>query len=182
MTEFYRVFPYDPSAAPREPGGALFVPEPGEGRIANPTLYRELYLAGSPQAAVAERFGRLARWRRATFAPHHQPPFAMAHLRLPRERVCNLDDTAALVAFGIAKPTDVVSDDRDVTREWARRIFDTHEYDGLCWWSHYYPRYRIYGIWEASLFVLAEPPSVLTIDSPVVREAAKDIVRQRIDA
>ena len=180
MIDLYRVFPYDASAAPNERGGALFVPDPADGRISNPELYRELYLAGSATAAIAERFGRFARWRKATFEPQNGPPFALAHIALsPKARICDLDNVAMLQELGIEHPTDVVTPQRRISQSWARRIFENRRWDGICWWSHYYPIYRIYGIWATDLLTLADPPARLSVTSELVTRTAGEIVRQR---
>jgi hypothetical protein len=180
VTALFRVFPYDAGAAPTERGGALFIPDPSGGRIANPDLYRELYAAGTPEAAVAERFGRFARWRKETFQPSNGLPYALAFLQLTDEaRICDLDDIRMLRRYGIARATHVVSPNRLTTQAWARRIFMSSEWDGISWWSHYYPRYRVYGIWKIEAVSSARDPSILTIDSDEIRRTAHEIVRQR---
>jgi hypothetical protein len=167
--DLYRVFPYESSAAPAQRGGALFVPDPADGRIANPRLYRELYAAGSPHAAIAERFGRYARWRTETFEPRNGPAFALAQLRLcAGARVCDLDDVTMLV-----------TSQRRISQSWARRVFESGRWDGICWWSHYYPAYRVYGIWATNLLTIVQGPRPLTISTPEVEETAREIVRQR---
>lgn len=179
MTDLYRVFPYDESAAPNERGGALFVPDPADGRIANPDLYRELYLAGSPNAAIAERFGRFVRWRAETFQPGNGLPFALAHFNLLSSVcICDLDDVGTLRAYGVDRPTDVVTPQRRTTQSWARRIFKSGRWGGICWWSHYYPAYRIYGVWAVESLALVEPPSILTIECAEVSQTASEIIRQ----
>jgi hypothetical protein len=180
VTELFRVFPYNPSAAPRERGGALFIPDPSDGRIANPDLYRELYAAGSPEAAIAERFGRYVRWRRETFQPTNGLPYALALLRLPDgARICDLDDTGILSRFGIARATHVITPQRQITQAWARRIFASADWDGICWWSHYYASYRIYGIWNTDIVSNVADPTILSIDSDEVAQTARALVRQR---
>jgi hypothetical protein len=180
VTDLYRVFPYDENAAPHERGGALFIPDPAQGRISNPDLYREIYAAGSPNAAIAERFGRFARWRSETFRPENGPAFGLAHFVLDGSTdICDLDDVTTLRAYGIERPTDVITLRRRVTQSWARRIFESNRWDGISWWSHYYPTYRIFGIWSTGKVSLAENPVLLTIDLPEVAQTAGEIVRQR---
>jgi hypothetical protein len=58
----YRVFPYLADAAKSEPGGALYVPPQGGGRIDNPGKYSVLYLSDAAAGAVAEAFGRFPEW------------------------------------------------------------------------------------------------------------------------
>lgn len=181
MTDLYRVFPYDKSAAPNDRGGALYVPDPADGRIANPELYGELYLAGSPNAAIAERFGRFARWRKEAFQPKNGLPFALAHYRLSTAaRICDLDDVATLQAYGIVRPTDVTTPQRRISQSWARRIFKSRHWDGICWWSHYHPTYRVYGIWATGKLSVAETPIRLTSSSTEVTQTAREIIRQII--
>ena len=62
MPVLYRVFPHFEDSADDEPGGALFVPSPGGGRLDNPGIYSVLYLSDSPPGAIAEAFGRFPEW------------------------------------------------------------------------------------------------------------------------
>ena len=52
----WRVLPWDPSARPAAPGGALWFPRPfqGTGRHDNPARYGCLYVCEEPVAAIAE--------------------------------------------------------------------------------------------------------------------------------
>ena len=54
--------PLEPSAAPHEPDGALYVPGSTDGRIDNVGVYKVLYLAREPEAAIAEAYGRIPLW------------------------------------------------------------------------------------------------------------------------
>jgi hypothetical protein len=59
----YRVFPYLATAKVNEPGNPLYTyPVQGKGRWDNPASYLVRYLATSPEAAVGETFGHLAKW------------------------------------------------------------------------------------------------------------------------
>ena len=62
MISLYRVFPYLKSSSAEEPGGALFVPPQGGGRIGNPDYYSVLYLSDAAAGAIAEAFGRFPEW------------------------------------------------------------------------------------------------------------------------
>jgi hypothetical protein len=55
----YRVFPFHPDSSADKPGGALYVPPQGAGRIDNPDLYTVLYLSDAPVGAIAEAFDLL---------------------------------------------------------------------------------------------------------------------------
>lgn len=74
----YRVFPYDAAALASQPGGALYDPPGTAGRIANPDLYRELYLSSSATGALGEAFGRFDTWPRAMLAQRDRYRVAVA--------------------------------------------------------------------------------------------------------
>jgi hypothetical protein len=61
----YRVFPFDGTARPTDPGGPMFASRSGFGRIGNPDLYQELYLSTAAAGAISEAFGRLDSVRHA---------------------------------------------------------------------------------------------------------------------
>ena len=65
MPELYRVFPFLPRASPDEPGGALYVPPQGGGRLDNPDLYAVFYASDAEAGALAESFGRFPEWTSA---------------------------------------------------------------------------------------------------------------------
>ncbi len=178
--KLYRVFPYDTGASPNDGGGALFVPAPsGSSRIDNPDLYRVLYAATEPQGAIAETFGRLAVWRRATFVHSSGRPYALATLEAPDElQLFDLNDVETLQRIGIARPTDVVTRDRTITQAWARNIFELGGFSGARWWSFYNPDWSIAGLWTHDRVTLVRSPQILTAEGPIIREAAATIVRQ----
>ncbi|HEY4901666.1 MAG TPA: hypothetical protein VIH91_12700, partial [Terriglobales bacterium] len=62
MPILHRVFPYVATAAEDEPGGAVYVPPQGGGRLDNPGIYAILYLSDAPAGAIAEAFGRFPEW------------------------------------------------------------------------------------------------------------------------
>jgi hypothetical protein len=178
--KFYRVFPFDASAAPNDRGGALFVP-PGSrnGRIDNPDLYRVFYVASVPQAAIAETFGRFPIWRAETFLNGRGFPYALATIESPDAfELFDMNDIDALRSIGINRPTDVVTRDREVTQAWARTIFERGGYCGVVWWSFYDPAWQIAGIWSQDLLRLVREPEVLDVGLPVVAESAAMLVRQ----
>lgn len=143
----YRVFTRDPSAAPTEPGGALYMPPIGHGRINNPS-YRVLYAASHPEAAIAERFGRYAVWDSEMFDGPPGRSFGLATFSLPDSaRIENLDDAARLVDLAL-RPSDVVTPDYETSRAWAARIHDAGASVGVSWWSWYDSRWHSYGLWN----------------------------------
>ncbi len=178
----YRVIPYDPSAAPTERGGALFVPAANRrNRIDNPDLYDTLYLAGAPEAAIAESFGRSPIWTAETFLYASGRPYSLVTYSLPDDiRIFDLDDIDALRSVGIRRPSAVVTRDRVRTQAWARTIFESGQYAGASWWSYYSPDWIVMGLWNRAKLTMITPETLSPNSNPV-REAAKTIVRQ-IDA
>ncbi len=176
----YRVFPYDAGAAPNDRGGALFVPPPsGRSRIDNADLYDVLYTAAEPHAAIAETFGQLAVWRPDTFVNAAGRPYALATIEAPDDLVLfELNDVDALRSIGVARPTDVVTRDREITQAWARTIFERGGFASARWWSFYNPDWPIIGLWDHGRLTLAHAPEILTAGGPLVLEAAAAIVRQ----
>jgi hypothetical protein len=174
----HRVFPRDPRAAPREPGGALFWPRglQGYGRHDNPELYACIYASEeriSPVAEVLAPFrgagevasGMLERGGR---------PLALASFELPDdEQLVDLDEPRTLTAERL-RPSQVATRRRPLTQTQAAALFDKHERAaGLRWWS------SLESLWiNVTLFDRAEPivaageVETLTPDSEPVREAA----------
>jgi hypothetical protein len=176
----FRVFPHDPSAADNDEGGALFVPPPSTlGRIANVDLYRELYFAEQPEAAVAETFGFLYAWYPSDFVHARGRRYAVSTYELDApERILNLNDTAALQVVGIEQPSHVVTKDRAVSQAWARTIFDSGKHHGVSWWSYYCPDWTVCALWAFNSLRHIGPVETLTLSHPAVVAAARAIVRQ----
>jgi hypothetical protein len=176
----FRVFPFDPSAADNDEGGALYVPAPSAaGRIANVDLYRELYFAQQTEAAVAERFGFLFGWYPSDFVHASGRPHTIGTYEVDNpERIFDLNDTAALARAGIEQPSNVITRDRRVTQAWARTIFGFGSYRGVSWWSYYYPDWTVCALWDLSSLRHVGSPETLTTSHPAVVAAAKTIVRQ----
>ena len=176
----YRVFPYDVSAAPTEPGGALFVPQAsGLGRIDNAALYDVLYLSAHSEAAIAEAFGPLPIWRPQTFVHANGNPYALAAFTAPDDLAFfDLNDVRALDAIGIRHPSDVVTRDRTRTQAWAKIVFDRQCYVGARWWSFYNPDWPMLGLWDVRSLRLEHAPAIIDATHPAVRDAATAIVRQ----
>jgi hypothetical protein len=176
----FRVFPQDPSAADNNEGSALYVPPPSTlGHIANVDLYRELYFAAQPEAAVAEIFGALFAWYPSDFVHASGRHYAVSTYDLDdTDRILNLNDTAALRTAGVKQPSHVVTRDRTVSQGWARTIFATGKYHGVLWWSYYCPDWTVCALWEFSSLRHVGPVETLTPSHPAVLLAARTIVRQ----
>ena len=136
----WRVLPWDPSARPRNPGGALWFPRTFQGtaRHDNPGRYGCLYVAESAVGAVAETLApfrgtgdldpdMLTRMGRA---------LGLAELELDdRAALLDLDDPSVLVREAL-RPSAVATGARRATQAAAARLFDAHpDAAGLRWWS-----------------------------------------------
>lgn len=180
MPELYRVFPWLEDADPHEPGGALYIPAQGGGRLDNPDLYSVFYAGSAEAGAVAEAFGRFPEWTSAILAGSPVLPGsvrALARYHLEEEaRICDLDDPAQLAALGL-RPSDVVSRDYSLSRAWARRIYLQGSWGGIRWWSFYDPRWVSFGIWATGQLSV-QTIRALSLDDPAVLEAARVISRR----
>jgi hypothetical protein len=135
--KLYRVFSYDHRAAPRDPGGALFIPPQGLGRIDNPDFYKVTYLADNAAGACAEVFNRgvyRSRWSAKMLRP---PPFApmtvraVAAFEMAEDTpICDLDDPAELSRQAL-RPSRVVTRDYTISQAWALRIFQHRVWQGV---------------------------------------------------
>ena len=183
MPILYRVLPFLPDAAPEEPGGALYVPRQGGGRLDNPGLYAVFYLSDAASGAIAEAFGRFPEWSPAILAGSPSLPGsarAIASYRLgDAAPLCDLDDPDQLRGLSL-RPSDVVSRDYARTRAWARRIYEQRRWAGIRWWSYYDPRWASIGLWELSRLVL-EDVRTLRLDHPALIEASRTIVRRIVE-
>ena len=86
MPTLHRVFPYLASAAADKPGGALYLPPRGNGRLDNPGAFSVLYLSDAGAGAIAEAFGRFPEWSAAMLEGSPSLPGshrAIARLNLP---------------------------------------------------------------------------------------------------
>jgi hypothetical protein len=174
----HRVFPRDPRAAPREPGGSLFWPRglQGHGRHDNPELYACIYASETRLSPVAEA---LAPFRGAGELDREMlerggRPLALATLELPDELpLVDLDDPPTLGAEGL-RPSQVATRRRSLTQAQAAALFDKHERAaGLRWWS------SLESLWinvtlfdRAETVVTAGELEPLTPESEPVLEAA----------
>jgi hypothetical protein len=135
----WRVLPWDPSARPAAPGGALWFPRPFQGtaRHDNPSRYGCLYVAEEPATAIAET---LAPFRgtgdlEPEMLMRMGRPLALARIELRGAALLDLDDPAVLLDAGL-RPSQVATGHREVTQPEAARLFDAHpDAAGLRWWS-----------------------------------------------
>jgi hypothetical protein len=183
LPTLYRVFPFVPKSAPRQPGGPLFIPGQGGGRLDNPDLYSVFYMSSSPPAAIAEAFGRFPEWSKALLegSPSLPGSFrAIARYQLSaRVSVCNLDDPAQLVRLNL-RPSEVVIRDYTRTRAWARRIYEQRKWAGLQWWSYYNSEWTSVGLWDISRLSVSDV-EILRVDHEPFIEASRTIVRRIVE-
>jgi hypothetical protein len=170
------VIPVAAGARRGRPYHPLFVPPAtGTARIDNPDRYRVLYLSGSAAGAVAEAFGRFARWG----------PFLLDHPAGHRRRVVtyelaepaavlDLDDARALLDRRL-RPSDVVTRERTVTQRWAAAVHDEARWSGVRWWSYYDPRWSSVGLWATEALTVVEVAEIE--GSAGLEEAAAVLLR-----
>lgn len=174
--KLYRVFPHDPNVGAHEPGGALFSAPCANNRLSNPSLFSELYFSDSPVGAVAEAFGRLDVWS-STVLERNGRRYALAAYEFnDEERLCDLDDAARLLALRL-KPSRVVARDRRVTQAWAARIYGMRKWSGIAWWSRYDSRWQSVGIWDRKRVTVVGETEELTLEHPMITEAATILPR-----
>lgn len=182
MAVLYRVFPWVAGAGEDEPGGAMYVPPRGGGRLDNPGIYSILYASDAPAGAVAEAFGRFPEWNASMLEGAPSLPGsarAIARFQLADDApVCNLDDPVELLTLGL-RPSDVVSRDYSRSRAWARKIYEEAKWLGVRWWSYYDPQWASVGLWDASGLRLDEVKA-LRLDDPALVEASRTIARRII--
>jgi len=175
----YRVFPYLAAAAKSEPGGALYVPPQGGGRIDNPGKYSVLYLSDAAAGAVAEAFGRFPEWTPAILEGSPSLPGsarAIARYRLAEDaRICNLDHAERLRSLGL-RPSDIISRDYTRSRAWARRIYEQGQWSRVRWWSYYDPAWSSFGLWDIKRLSLDEVTLPRLDHRPL--DASRAIVRR----
>ena len=180
MTPLFRVFPYHPDAAPDEPGGALYIPPQGAGRIDNPALYSVLYLSDAAPGAIAEAFGRFPEWPPAILSGSPALPGSVRAMGLYEldggPPLCDLDDAERLVSLRL-RPSAVVTRDYDRTRAWARTIYEQRQWAGVRWWSYYEPQWGSIGLWDTAGLRLRDV-RVLEMDDDDLVAAGRAILRR----
>jgi hypothetical protein len=184
VPDLFRVFPFLSSADPHDPGGALYIPSQGGGRVDNPTIYSVLYLSDSAAGAVAEAFGRFPEWPPAILQGSPSLPGsvrAIARYRLTEgSKICDLDDPSQLQELAL-RPSHVVSRDYEHTRAWALRIYKQRRWAGVRWWSYYSSAWFSFALWNLSGLTLARVQT-LTLEDPAVVEASRAIIRRIVVA
>ncbi|HYK53997.1 MAG TPA: RES domain-containing protein [Candidatus Eremiobacteraceae bacterium] len=182
--KLYRVFSFREASAPDEPGGALYIPPQGRGRIDNPRHYAVFYAARQPEAAVTEVLGPREPGPLSVGSLRGSPlligsVLALATLQIPSlERLCDLDEPQELVARTM-RPSTVVSADHGVSQRWALTIYQERRvpsWIGVSWWSRYESSWTSVGVWKRTILKLVDV-ELLTIEHPAVREAARILRR-----
>ena len=180
MPDLFRVFPHLAKARPDQPGGPLYVPSQGGGRIDNPAHYPALYLSDSSAGAIAEAFGRFPEWNSSILEGIPALPRsirALARFHLSNDiPLCNLDDPQQLLNLGL-RPSDVVSRDYTRSRAWALRIYQRKLWSGIRWWSYYDSMWASLGLWDVGQLTLADI-TPLTLDNPELLVASRTIARR----
>jgi hypothetical protein len=186
----YRIFTESAGAHPGEPGHHSYIPHmQTTGRWDNANEYGLIYLAQSPEGAVAEVFGELPQWGPTMFdVPHLGGRRALATFSMPDDLpILDLDDAQTLVEQHL-RPTQVVIRNPAFTQTFALRAFREHtaagerRYAGIRWWSFWRPQWAVLALWVQP----GEPYPLqlqgidqLTLDHAAVRDAAKALVRPR---
>jgi RES domain-containing protein len=176
----FRIFPPLPAAGRADAGGPLYVPRThqGRGRHDNPDAYGALYLSRTAVASVAELLLPL---RTQPLVSRHLTaegfPYALATIDDDElGDLLDLDDPRNLLARSW-RPSGVATRDREVTQPIALAVYQ-EGVEGFEWWS------TVEASWiNVTLFQdrvtdhlsLAGEPEPLTLDHPVVREAAEAI-------
>jgi hypothetical protein len=156
----------------------LFIPPQGDGRLDNPIAYQVLYASDSPAGACAEVFNRgkyRTQWSRDMLRPLPGNPDAKRSIAWyeidDSITVANLDDPRELLSRGL-RPSDVVTRDYARTQNWALKIFNASDADGIRWWSYHDSRWGSFGLWSTDA-ISAFGADRLEIDHPAIREAAE---------
>jgi hypothetical protein len=174
----YRLFPWSSTAAAGQPGGPLFNPrrQQGSGRHDRPELYGVLYLSRAATSAVAEWLAvfrgqsltadDLQRTDRRQWALVSFDDSGLADLP-------DLDEPAEMSRRGL-RPSGVATHRRPVTQQLAAQLF-AEGTAGFAWWSTLeaaWSNVTLFAERAQSGLRVAEPPRALTIDDPLVGEAA----------
>ena len=187
--QLFRVFSFRGGAPVDAPGGALYIPPQGRGRVDNPEHYRAYYAAGEPAAAVAEVLGAREPGPIRADSLRGSPlvegsVLALATVELPsQQRLCDLDDPKELLARNL-RPSRVITRNYQVSQRWALVIFRERRqarWIGVSWWSYYESTWTSVAVWKQSALKLVDVQP-LTLDHPAVRDAARVLKRPIIAA
>lgn len=190
---FWRVFPWNPTAADGAPFSPRYVQPPTRNPGGRFTFHPvpALYLAETPEHALAEVLRRLTgeilEDRHLTVADRSSPGayhrLSVVRAWLPEPLARNLPDLcdgATLHRFGI-RPDALASADRRVTQPIARDLH-TRGLPGFRWWS------AIHGDWHVTVLFLDrvdvatiryDAPEPLTLQHSVARSTAR-LLKMRI--
>jgi hypothetical protein len=136
----WRLLPWRRQAAPTEPGGALWFPRElqGAGRHDNPDRYGCLYVSETPTSVAAEALAPFRGTGALSAAMFSRAGYrlAFAQLELDDDSVLlDLDDPRVLDHTRL-RPSQVATNNREVTQAYALRLFDEQPFAlGLRWWS-----------------------------------------------
>jgi hypothetical protein len=173
----YRVLYYIPGAAPTEPGGVLFLPTQGGGRIDNPADYDTLYVGSSKAGVCAEVFNRGKYRKEWTLEMLRGLPSVPSSRRVlgwyevdDAAPICNLDDPRELIPRSL-RPSNVITRDYTQSQAWALRIFAEMRWVGISWWSYHDARWASVGLWERTT-IARFGFDELSLDDPAIIEAA----------
>jgi hypothetical protein len=173
----YRVLHCAPGAAPRDPGGALFIPRQGGGRIDNPADYEVLYVGDSQAGVCAEVFNRgkyRKEWNAEMLRGLPSIPGSrrvLAWYEIPAGMpICDLDDPNVLVARSL-RPSNIITRDYAQSQAWAMQVFTESRWAGVRWWSYHDARWASLGLWSRDA-IADFGYDELTIDHPAIIEAA----------
>lgn len=187
-TPLYRVFSYLPGSSVKEPGGALYIPPQGRGRVDNPNHYQVYYGTRQAEAAVAEVLGAREPGAIGSRSLRGSPllmgsVLALATIQLPPNLgLCELDDPKQLVARKL-RPSRIITRDYRVSQQWALAIFQEKEaaaWGGVSWWSFYEGSWTSVAVWNPSILQLGGV-EVLTLKHPAVVKAARVLRRPIVE-
>jgi RES domain-containing protein len=182
--QVYRVFSFREGVAPQAPGGALYIPPQGRGRVDNPHHYQAYYASQQPEAAVAEVLGAREPGPLQTDSLRGSPILkgsilALATVQIPsRDRLCDLDDPKELISRHL-RPSRVITRDYRVSQQWSLVIFQekrASRWIGVSWWSFYESSWTSVAVWKPSALKLLDVQP-LTLEHTAVREAARILRR-----
>lgn len=188
----YRVFGHLAGATAGVSGHPMYVyPRQTRGRWDNFSEYRIVYVAASPEGAIAETFGRIPEWSDGMFDVPYLAGgrYALATFSIPDDTpLLDLDDARTLVNLGL-RPTQVVTQNSSFTQDVALQIFrelksdGSRRWAGIRWWSFWRPQWPVMAVWmvpgEASPLTLQDVQALSTAHV-AVRDAAKSLVREFI--
>jgi hypothetical protein len=174
----YRALHHDPKAASDQPGGLLYVPPQGNGRIDNPEAYRVFYV-GDTRAGVCAEVFNWGKYRRQWSADMLRPPpfLPVSHRAIAwydvedETLICNLDDPRELLAQSL-RPSTVITRNYAESQKWALRLFQQGKWRGLRWWSYHDARWASIGIWDLRC-IRGYGSEPLSIDDEDLAEAAR---------